>query len=38
MAPHWSKHYAEIGGRRMAYVERGHGSPIVFLHGNPTSS
>jgi haloalkane dehalogenase len=22
----------------MAYVEEGHGSPIVFLHGNPTSS
>ncbi len=25
-------------GRRMAYVERGDGDPIVFLHGNPTSS
>src|SRR4051812_24275250 len=22
----------------MAYVERGEGDPIVFLHGNPTSS
>ena len=25
-------------GRRMAYVEQGDGAPIVFLHGNPTSS
>lgn len=22
----------------MAYIERGEGRPIVFLHGNPTSS
>jgi haloalkane dehalogenase len=22
----------------MAYIEAGHGDPIVFLHGNPTSS
>jgi haloalkane dehalogenase len=25
-------------GREMAYVEVGEGDPIVFLHGNPTSS
>ncbi|MEM6731419.1 MAG: alpha/beta fold hydrolase [Myxococcota bacterium] len=25
-------------GKSMAYVERGEGDPIVFLHGNPTSS
>lgn len=25
-------------GRRMAFIERGEGRPIVFLHGNPTSS
>lgn len=25
-------------GRRMTYVEVGEGDPIVFLHGNPTSS
>ena len=25
-------------GREMAYVEMGDGRPIVFLHGNPTSS
>ncbi len=32
------KKYAEVLGRRMAYVEVGAGDPIVFLHGNPTSS
>ncbi|MHA7834338.1 MAG: haloalkane dehalogenase [Algiphilus sp.] len=32
------KHYADIDGRRIAYVERGSGDPIVLLHGNPTSS
>ena len=32
------KHFAEVLGRRMAYVGRGEGHPIVFLHGNPTSS
>lgn len=32
------KQYAEIDGLRMAYVEAGTGDPIVFLHGNPTSS
>src|SRR6266516_3342535 len=25
-------------GQEMAYVEVGNGDPIVFLHGNPTSS
>ena len=25
-------------GRSMAYVEQGTGDPVVFLHGNPTSS
>ncbi len=28
----------EVLGRVMAYVETGEGDPIVFLHGNPTSS
>ena len=32
------KQYREIEGRTMAYVEAGEGDPIVFLHGNPTSS
>lgn len=33
-----SKKNAVVHGRRMAYVERGEGRPIVFQHGNPTSS
>lgn len=33
-----SKQYLEVNGRRMAYVETGQGAPIVFQHGNPTSS
>ncbi|MDJ0789728.1 MAG: haloalkane dehalogenase [Myxococcota bacterium] len=32
------KRSVEVHGKRMAYVERGTGDPIVFLHGNPTSS
>lgn len=28
----------EVLGRTMAYVEMGEGDPIVFQHGNPTSS
>lgn len=36
----WSqqKKFVEVDGRRMAYVEQGQGRPIVFQHGNPTSS
>lgn len=36
----WSaaKRYVEIDGLRMAYAEMGEGRPIVFQHGNPTSS
>lgn len=32
------KRKAEVLGHKMAYIERGSGDPIVFLHGNPTSS
>ena len=32
------KKLADLNGTRMAYVENGTGDPIVFLHGNPTSS
>ena len=28
----------EVLGRNMTYVEMGEGSPIIFQHGNPTSS
>jgi haloalkane dehalogenase len=34
----YAKQHATVHGRRMAYVEVGAGDPIVFLHGNPTSS
>ncbi len=32
------KRRIEVLGSEMAYVEVGRGDPIVFLHGNPTSS
>ncbi len=32
------KKTVNIAGRHMAYSEMGEGDPIVFLHGNPTSS
>jgi haloalkane dehalogenase len=33
------KHYVAIGGKRIAYAERGTGEDVfLFLHGNPTSS
>lgn len=34
----YSKQFQEVLGLKMAYVEMGSGDPIVFLHGNPTSS
>ncbi len=33
-----AKKHTEVNGKSMAYVEMGDGDPIVFLHGNPTSS
>ncbi len=30
--------YVEVLGSRMHYVDEGEGEPILFLHGNPTSS
>jgi haloalkane dehalogenase len=32
------KQSLEVNGKRMAYVEMGDGDPILFQHGNPTSS
>ncbi len=32
------KKFVDVHGKRMAYVEMGEGDPIVFQHGNPTSS
>ena len=37
-AKEYPKQYIEVNGKRMAYVEMGGGDPIVFQHGNPTSS
>jgi haloalkane dehalogenase len=34
----YQKRTTAIDGKAMAYVDRGEGDPIVFLHGNPTSS
>ena len=34
----YAKKFKTIHGKRMAYIEEGTGDPIVFLHGNPTSS
>lgn len=36
--PFAAKKFLEIKGRRMAYIDEGEGAPIVFAHGNPTSS
>lgn len=33
-----TKSHATIEGKQMAYHEVGEGDPVVFLHGNPTSS
>jgi haloalkane dehalogenase len=30
--------YIEMAGRRVHYVEEGRGAPVLFVHGNPTSS
>jgi haloalkane dehalogenase len=38
VTPEYSKHFANVLGYQMSYIEIGQGSPIVFLHGNPTSS
>ena len=33
-----SKQYIQVHGLKLSYVERGSGVPMLFLHGNPTSS
>ena len=32
------KKFLNINNKKMAYVEKGKGKPIVFIHGNPTFS
>jgi haloalkane dehalogenase len=36
--PKYNKKFKSIKGKQMAYIDEGDGDPIVFLHGNPTSS
>lgn len=36
--PRYTKKRADVLGLEMAYIDEGSGDPIVFLHGNPTSS
>ena len=33
-----TKAFATVDGKQMAYHDSGEGDPVVFLHGNPTSS
>ena len=33
-----TKKTVDVYGSKMAYHERGHGAPVLLLHGNPTSS
>ncbi len=37
-SPFAAKKFLSINGHRMAYIDEGQGDPIVFQHGNPTSS
>lgn len=32
------KKFIKVNNKKMAYIEMGHGDPIIFQHGNPTSS
>jgi len=34
----FASHYVEVDGSNMHYISEGAGDPILFLHGNPTSS
>ncbi len=34
----FKSNYIEVEGSKMYYVDEGSGDPILFLHGNPTSS
>jgi haloalkane dehalogenase len=34
----YKSNYLEVHGSKLHYVEAGSGDPILFLHGNPTSS
>lgn len=34
----YQQQHADVNGYGMAYVESGRGDPIIFIHGNPTTS
>jgi len=34
----YDSQFTEVHGSRMHYIEEGAGDPVLFLHGNPTSS
>ena len=34
----FESHYVEVLGSQMHYLDEGAGEPVLFLHGNPTSS
>ncbi len=34
----YEPNFVEVHGSRMHYIEAGSGDPVLFLHGNPTSS
>jgi len=34
----YESYYLEVEGSKLHYIEMGEGNPILFLHGNPTSS
>ena len=34
----YCKKFMAVHGKSMAYVDEGEGDPVIFLHGNPTSS
>lgn len=34
----FASEYIEVYGARMHYIDEGDGDPVLFLHGNPTSS
>lgn len=34
----FNSNYIEVHGSKIHYVDEGSGRPILFLHGNPTSS
>jgi len=36
--PRYERRKVTVKGLNMAYVEAGSGAPMVFIHGNPTSS